>query len=93
MFHDIATQSIDKHLHLPPFEKSKYTNKIWHFVKYTVFFFANLVTAAPEGSPISPAVLNQFMSTNIIVNFLTEVTEHEAKEVANFSKVAVSRGE
>ena len=58
MFHDIVVVSIDKHIMLDTVQKKKYTNKIWHFVKYTVFFFANLVTAAPEESPIPPAVLN-----------------------------------
>ena len=33
------------------------------------------------------------MSSNSIVRFLTEVTEHEAKEVAKFSKVQFTRGE
>ena len=58
MFYDIVVISIDKHIMLDKVQKKKFTNKIWHFVKYMIFFFANLVTAASEESSIPPAVLN-----------------------------------
>ena len=92
MFHDIVVVSIDKHNMLDNVKRKKYTNKVWHFVKYSIFFFANLVTAAPEESLIPSAVLNKFISSNTIVRFLTEVTEHEGKEVAEFNKVTYTSG-
>ena len=38
-------------------------------------------------------ILNNFISSNSIIKFLTEVAEQPAKEVANFDKIAVSRVE
>ena len=61
MFHDTMVFSIEKHITLDDVKRQKYTNKIWHFVKYSIFFFANLVTAAPDESQIPSAVLSKFM--------------------------------
>ena len=69
--------------------KEPYENRIWFFVKNLIGFLSNLVTAAPKDSPIPDCVLNEFLITNTLVEFCTELTVPEVEE-SKESEIAVT---